>query len=412
MTSLSTLPNGVRVVVDQRPDAAVCAIAVTVGAGASSDPRGGSGLAHLVEHLMFRRSPVSAGHLEQVRAVGGLCNATTGHDTTVYHSLVPAGETTAILRAEGRRFAPTAVTDSAVEAERGVVLAEIDEARGTSASGASWYAVAPALLGRTAAALAPHGDPDQLMTLRGDDCTGFVDRHYGADNLVVSVVGDAGTADVVALVERFFGGLRPCGASEAGPASGAHGPAPDPVPAEDGRLRAAVGFPVPDPELDRAAYLAHVLLARVLSTHHFPALSAGRAELARATMSVGPGGRWLRRRRADLALAELTASRGDVGDLAGLLLLTLDHVRRHGIDDRARMRAVRRLQLEQHHLVDDPLRHAIGLGRAEALGFGHRSWTGLSAELAGLPPQAAREAAERLLAGPRTVLPVDPGGSR
>lgn len=405
MTELHTLANGLRVVLDPRPGSSVCAVAITVAAGSRADPVGRSGVAHLVEHLMFRQGSAISG---SVHEAGGISNATTHHDHTAYYSLVPSERLPHVLHVEARRFGWVKVTAPTFETEARIVAAEIRETLRGAHHGFPWFAVPQALFDNPAVARLPHGHLAELNAITPADCGRFLDRHYVAANIVLCVVGDFPVGAALATAERTFGRLPAAGTEARLPAAGAPARAPMAVansrtPGAAPTTTVAIGFPVPDPRAERGRYLEQVVLAHILTAHHLPAQQRRTADLLGARMTVGHKGRWLHRLAPDFALCQLVI-RATSAVPEAMVDEVLDHVRREDVTDQQRTRAVNRLALDHYHEQDDPLGSALGLGRCAALGFGAATFTGLGAELTAMSTTSLRHAAAELLRGPRAVV--------
>lgn len=85
------LDNGLRVLLAPNPTGASIGVAVHYGVGFRTEPKGHTGLAHLFEHLMIQGGHGSApgGYLPQVQRAGGLGDAKTRQDLTVYYAALP-----------------------------------------------------------------------------------------------------------------------------------------------------------------------------------------------------------------------------------------------------------------------------------------------------------------------------------
>lgn len=401
------LPHGLRLVVDSRPHVDVVAFAVTVGTGSRADPDGRSGLAHMVEHLMFRHTTVAADHARCVERVGGMTNAATYHDHTAYHDLVPTDVLAQVVGFEGRRFTRHDIDDAAVGAERGVIATEITAALAGPGRGFPWTATTRHMFGAPGEANPALGVVEQLADLGAAECSALISDRYTADNIVITAVGGIREGSFPDDVAAAFAGLRSGDDVSPPPSSSAtevdvrarlDGP-PGSLPT------VAVGVPLPDPRRERAEYLAHVLLGRILTTQLLPSVVGRHPDVLGAVFHVGHHGRRMYRRSPDLALCQVVGTRdAAVDDLEQVLDQALDEVVVRGIPDRARRRAVNELALEHHHEWDDPLSAALALGRASVLGFGWTSVVTLPDELGGLAEDSLRAAATRIMEAPRTVL--------
>jgi len=204
------LANGLEVVVEENHREPHVAVLVSYDIGTRDEPLGYGSLAHLVEHLTFRRSR----HLEDYRALELLeragcerMNGETYDDRTLYYAVVPSKALALALWIESERMGFTLETfdQKAVDHERDVLRAEIgikhDARRRLLAH------VATALYGAKhpyAGQVDPERDLDDL-TLR--DTQFFFQSGYRPDNAHLVIVGDVTLADGRALAERYFGGL-------------------------------------------------------------------------------------------------------------------------------------------------------------------------------------------------------------
>jgi zinc protease len=204
---IQTLPNGLRVVLDENPSAPVVALQAWVQVGSADEAPGEEGLAHLHEHLLFkgtgRRAPGEIAR--DVEARGGEINAWTSHDQTVYH-LVLASR----FLAEGLDVLSDALRNAAfdpVELQREieVVVEEIHRSQDSPAR----------RLSRELFALAYQRHPYQRPVLGTEESVrnldrprtlAFYRRHYRADRIVLVVHGDVDRNRAFAEIERRFGG--------------------------------------------------------------------------------------------------------------------------------------------------------------------------------------------------------------
>ncbi|MFG2310759.1 M16 family metallopeptidase [Streptomyces sp. NPDC048566] len=262
-----TLPNGLRVVLAPEPGTGVCAVGLRYGVGFRSDPPERAGLAHLLEHLMFRRRPHTGDPGGRVPA-GGTANAATGPDATDFHHVVPSGFLEGALAAERARMAGPPADASALTVERAVVAEEVRRnVTGRPYGGFPKSLLPPLLYSDDAHTHDGYGEADVLAQVTPEECRAFFDRHHVPGNAVLTVIGGFAAEPTRRLVERMFGDVpfRPAPArslpSEPTPGAGRRGWHTDPLaplPA------VSVGYRLPDPVADLPGYLAHVLLAAVL----------------------------------------------------------------------------------------------------------------------------------------------------
>ncbi|MFG2618955.1 M16 family metallopeptidase [Streptomyces sp. NPDC048507] len=411
------LSNGLALTVERPPgegSGLVC-VALTVAAGGDHDPKGAHGTAHLVEHLLFPRAADGAdpdGHVARIAGAGGVCNAETHRDHTVFHTTVPAGMLPAVLEWEAQRLLGFAPEEAVVRTETAVIAEEI---RGAAAAGRAWEAALGALHpGRRDS----FGTPAELARVTAGDAAAFFSRHYRAGAMALSVAGDVDPDRVADSAAALFGGLpggglpprhegAPAGPGVAGdgtPAVIRTAPLASPVSG------AALGHPLPDPVADRHGYLAHVVLAEVLGRGVLPRFSRRDPRVASARITCGYHGQWLGSAAPDLALVLLACAPGaSPAEAADSWPEVLAEVAARPPAPAEHRRALNSLLLACHRAADSLTSRAVAHGRA-ALLFPGAPGAGLPHELARVTPADVSGAARALLAGPRSVTEL--GGTR
>jgi zinc protease len=208
MVRREILPNGLRVIVRELRGAPVVALNLWVGTGSADDPDELSGLAHFIEHMLFRPgSTPGAVHLaETVHDAGGYLNAETGCDHTVYYQVVPPGRWRDVLAAQAEAIVRPAFDPDAVEDERSVI---IEEARGAEADPASflWRRLMETTFQNHPCRRPVVGTEPTLAGITPDDLRQHHRRHYVPGNMVQVVVGDVDADRVVAAAEGALGAV-------------------------------------------------------------------------------------------------------------------------------------------------------------------------------------------------------------
>ncbi|WP_326588966.1 M16 family metallopeptidase [Streptomyces sp. NBC_01294] len=419
------LPNGLRLSVEPLPGhgSGLVSVALTVAVGGDDDPAGQHGMAHLVEHLMFPRMGGDDGldsHVARVEGAGGVCNAETHRDHTVFHTTVPAGMLPDVLEWEARRLLTFAPEEAVLRTETGVIAEEI---RGAAAGGRFWETALEALHPGSRDSF---GTPEELAGITAADATAFFRRHYRADALVLSVTGDVDADRVAASVDSLFAPL-PAGTAPADDPVAAPHPAPVPVPASASASASAstpastpapirtaplpspvsgvaLGYPLPDPVSHRHAYLAQVVLAEALGRHRLPQLTRRDSRLTSARITCGYHGQWLASAAPDLALVLLARAPGVSAEEAvdsWLEVLRDAAERPAGADEH--QRAVNALLLACHRTADSLTARSVTQGRTALLFPGSGGLAALPGDLARVTPDDVSAAARVLLSGPCSV---------
>ena len=118
-----TLENGLRVIISEDHSAPVFSLAVTYNAGSRDESKGRTGFAHLFEHMMFKGSE-NVGALEHPQLVfanGGIMDATTNKDRTLYFATLPANQLDIGLFLEAYRMRSLEITKANLDNQREAV---------------------------------------------------------------------------------------------------------------------------------------------------------------------------------------------------------------------------------------------------------------------------------------------------
>ncbi|MBK3539377.1 insulinase family protein, partial [Streptomyces sp. MBT67] len=183
---MTVLPGGLRVCVESVPQygRGLAAVALTVAAGGDDDPAGRHGTAHLVEHLMFPRSgregsaaPAGEGYAALVAGAGGVCNAETHRDHTVFHTTVPAELLPDALAWEAGRLLGFAPTEDVIRTETDVIGEEI---RGAGDAGRYWESALGALYPGSRDSF---GTAAELAGITAGEVEAFFRAHYTAPRI-------------------------------------------------------------------------------------------------------------------------------------------------------------------------------------------------------------------------------------
>ena len=202
-----TLDNGMDVVVIEDHRAPVAVHMVWYRVGAADEPPGKSGIAHFLEHLMFKGTDdLAPGEFSTVVAAnGGTDNAFTAQDYTGYFQRVAADRLDLMMEMEADRMTDLALDPALVATERDVILEERNQ-RIENSAGALF-----AEQRRAAQYLAhPYGTPvigwqHEMEGLTREDALAFYDEHYAPNNAILIVAGDVTPEEVRTMAERHYG---------------------------------------------------------------------------------------------------------------------------------------------------------------------------------------------------------------
>jgi len=215
--STFTLENGMRAVVIEDHRAPVVTHMVWYPVGAADEPWGQSGIAHFLEHLMFKGTDeIPDGAVSKIVAAnGGRDNAFTSWDYTGYFQRIAADRLGLVMEMEADRMVDLEITEEQVRTERDVILEE-RAGRTDNDPGSLFSEQMRAMLYRNH----PYGVPiigwrHEMETLDREDALSFYERFYSPDNAILVVAGDVAPEEVRRLAEEHYGPLAPSGARPA-----------------------------------------------------------------------------------------------------------------------------------------------------------------------------------------------------
>ena len=338
------LDNGLTVIVkpDRRAPTAVHMLWVRVGSMDEVD--GASGVAHVLEHMMFKGTDkLQPGEFSRrVAALGGRENAFTSMDYTGYYQQVPANRLGDVMALEANRFAHSRYSDEEFAKELEVVK---EERRSRTEDNPR--ALMFEQLRATTFIASPYRRPvigwmGDLESLTAQDARDFFQRWYTPANAAVVVVGDVDPQQVLALAEQHYGGI----ASHAVPA---RKPRPEPeqrglrrievkAPAEQALV--ALAFRVPQmtslqPSPDNDDALALTVLSAVLDGYSGARLDRALTQgPERVADSANAGNGLMGRGPQTFSLTGVPAEGRSAAEVEVALRAQVARIAREGVDER------------------------------------------------------------------------------
>ena len=201
------LDNGLQVVVIENRRAPIVMQMLWYRVGAADEKPGESGLAHFLEHLLFKGTKtVKPGEFSRIIArLGGQDNAFTSHDFTAYFQRVAAHKLETIMRLEADRMQNVILTDKVVLPERDVVLEERRSRTDNSPAAQLREQVRRALYLNH-----PYGRPvigwmGEIRQLTTERALAFYRKHYAPNNAMLIIAGDTSVEKVRAMAEKYYG---------------------------------------------------------------------------------------------------------------------------------------------------------------------------------------------------------------
>lgn len=205
---VATLANGLRVVAS-RTAGLVSYMGILVNAGSSDEDATHHGLAHFVEHTVFkgtltRKASQIANRME---TIGGELNAYTTKEETMIYASAPKGYVARGLELIADLVANASFPVDEIEREREVIIEEIHSYL-DSPSEAVFDDFEENIYAGSSLAHNILGTPESVRNLTSEDARGFIERFYTPENMVLYIVDPGKPEDNIRLAERYFGSMQ------------------------------------------------------------------------------------------------------------------------------------------------------------------------------------------------------------
>ncbi len=234
------LDNGLDVLVREDHRAPVVTVMIWFKAGSIDEAPFETGVAHLLEHMMFRNSKhLAPGEFSRLAArFGGDVNAFTSYDFTAYYQQYEASRLPLALELEAERLKNLRIEDEDFHRELQVVMEERRQRTDDKPTALAWEKFQAVARPGTGYAHPIIGWRDQLAQLKPEQARSWYHRFYVPGNATLVIAGDVTEAEARPLVEKFFGDM-PAGETP---------PRPDPTlnpPAGERRMTLRLPVRVP-----------------------------------------------------------------------------------------------------------------------------------------------------------------------
>ena len=229
----ATLDNGLRVLILEDHRSPIVSVQTWYRVGSRNERVGATGLAHFLEHMMFKGTPThgKGQFARQVEQNGGQDNAFTSTDVTSYFVNIASEKVGMVLGLEADRMRHLLLDPKEIDSERQVVMEE----RRTRTEDDPDGLLSEQMMAVAFEAL-PYRWPiigwmEDIQRINPDELRAFYDTYYIPNNAILVVVGDVKAADVLATIRQVYGAIP-------------RGPAPPPMtatePPQRGEKRVAV----------------------------------------------------------------------------------------------------------------------------------------------------------------------------
>lgn len=206
---MHVLANGMRIAVDPLAGAESVALGVYAMVGSRSEPDHLSGLAHVVEHMVFKGAgPRNTRQIaEAIEDAGGVINAWTARDQTVFHGRTLARDLPLLAELIADFLRAPHLTDGDLEREKGVILSELGEVVDSPDDLVHDHLFEAAFerqpLGRSVL-----GRAETINAISSDDCRAWIAGELVPSRLILSASGKVQPGEVLSLAEQLFGDME------------------------------------------------------------------------------------------------------------------------------------------------------------------------------------------------------------
>jgi zinc protease len=203
------LSNGMTLMVSVNRRAPTAVHMLWLRVGSIDEVDGTSGVAHVVEHMMFKGTPSLAPgeYSKRIAALGGRDNAFTSRDATAYHQQIPAARLREVMELEADRFARNTWADEEFKREIEVIKEERRQ-RVDDSPRAQLYEIARAAMFTASPYRRPIiGWMNDLDAMTAQDVREFYQRWYAPANAAVVVAGDVDVDQVRQWAEQYYGAI-------------------------------------------------------------------------------------------------------------------------------------------------------------------------------------------------------------
>ena len=414
-TSEHKLANGLRVIVKEDHRAPTIVSMVWYKAGSTDEVNGGTGVAHVLEHMMFKgtRTVPSGEFSKRIAAAGGRDNAFTSRDATGYHQQLHKSQLPLAFELEADRMANLVLSPEEFAKEIKVVM---EERRLRTDDNAQ--ALLFEQLMATALVAHPYRAPtvgwmSDLESMTWSDARDWYDRWYAPNNATIVVVGDVQAQEVFTLAEKYFGALKAKVLPERKPQN---------EPAQRGIRRITIKAPAEQPALlmgYRAPVLRDIendwepyaleMLAGVLDGHDAARLNSALVRTEKIANAVGAGYESTQRGPGMFMVNGVPSAGKSVADLEQALRRELARIISDGVSGDELKRVKAQVVSSQVFQRDSIYFQAQQIGSLEIAGYPHQAMDMMISKLRQVTPEQVQAVARKYLVDDSlTIAVLDP----
>ena len=374
----TTLPNGLKIIVKEDRRAPTIAHMVWYRAGSMDEFNGTTGVAHVLEHMMFKGTKtLKVGEFSRrVAAAGGRENAFTGKDYTAYFQQVHKSKLELVMQLEADRMANLRLTDAEFAKEIKVIMEERRWRTDDQPRSLVYENLLAAVFKAHPYHIPTVGWMRDLETMKGQDARDWYTRWYAPNNATLIVTGDVKFDDVVRLAKKYYGPHKakrlPERKAQDEPEQVGMRRVTVKAPAELPYVLLAFRTPrVMDVDKDVEPFALEVL-AGVLDGHDGARLTTNLIRGSRSAVEAGAGYESMQRGPALFTLEGTPAEGKSAADVEAALRAEVKKIADDGISDAELKRVKAQVVAQQVYKRDSIFGQAMEIATVEMSGFSHK----------------------------------------
>ncbi|MEK7810599.1 MAG: pitrilysin family protein [Pseudomonadota bacterium] len=410
-----TLANGLKVVVKEDHRAPTVVQQIWYRAGSMDEKTGSTGVAHVLEHMMFKGTKsVSAGEFSRrIAAAGGRENAFTSYDYTAYFQQLHKSKLPLAMKLEADRMHNLVLSKREFDKEIKVVM---EERRWRTDDDA--HSLVGERLMATAYQEHPYHNPvigwmNDLQNMTESDARDWYKTWYAPGNATLVIAGDVRAQEVFTLAQRYYGGI-PAAQSQKRKTSSEQ---PQlgikrivvKAPAELPFIIMAYHAPtLRDVEKDWQPYALSVL-AGVLDGNQSARLNKALVREQQVAISVGAGYDSTARGPSLFTLEATPATGKTIAELEAAIREQLQTIIRDGVSEEELKRVRAQVTAAEVYKLDSVFYQAMQIGQMESIGLSHQTIPQMLKKLQSVSAKQVQDVARELLVDDHlTVAVLDP----
>jgi zinc protease len=410
------LSNGLKLIVREDHRAPTVAHMVWYRAGSMDEVNGKTGVAHVLEHMMFKGTDkVKAGEFSRlVAAVGGRENAFTSRDYTAYFQQVEKSKLDEVIKLEADRMSNLNFDDAEFLKEIQVVM---EERRLRTEDNPS--SLLNESLMATAYMSSPYRHPvvgwmNDLQNMTAADAREWYRSWYKPNNATVVITGDVDAKQVLATVEKYYGSVSaqelPVRKPQIEPSQKGVKQVQVKAPADSAQLAMAWKAPRLEPgKLDDPEPYALELLTAVLDGYDNARLNRTLVKQEKVVNDVGVGYDMVSRGPELFQINATMAKEKSVAQAQASIRKAIEDIKQKGVLDSELKRIKVRILSEQIYKRDSIFGQAMEIGSTEMAGFSWKDIDYMLEKMQTITPEQVQAVAKKYLVDEGlTIAVLDP----